>query len=77
MDSSSKLDDPSSTGSVMVVRTGMRSEYFCLILSASALRFSKGCSSLNLERISTAGYLLELELELVLGLVLVPLYGCM
>jgi hypothetical protein len=30
--------------------TGMRSEYFCRMRSASALRFSKGCSSLNLER---------------------------
>jgi hypothetical protein len=33
--------------------TGMRSEYFCRMRSASALRFSKGCSSLNLERIFT------------------------
>jgi hypothetical protein len=31
--------------------TGMRSEYFWRMRSASALRFSKGCSSLNLERI--------------------------
>ena len=31
--------------------TGIRSAYFCRIRSASALRFSKGCSSLNLERI--------------------------
>jgi hypothetical protein len=30
--------------------TGMRSAYFCLMRSASALRFSNGCSSLNLER---------------------------
>lgn len=30
--------------------TGMRSEYFWRIRSASALRFSKGCSSLNLDR---------------------------
>lgn len=30
--------------------TGMRSRYFWRIRSASALRFSKGCSSLNLER---------------------------
>jgi hypothetical protein len=30
--------------------TGMRSEYFWRMRSASALRFSKGCSSLNLER---------------------------
>lgn len=30
--------------------TGMRSAYFWRIRSASALRFSKGCSSLNLER---------------------------
>lgn len=29
----------------------MRSLYFCLMRSASALRFSKGCSSLNFERI--------------------------
>lgn len=29
-------------------RTGMRSEYFWRMRSASALRFSKGCSSLNL-----------------------------
>lgn len=28
----------------------MRSEYFWRIRSASALRFSKGCSSLNLDR---------------------------
>src|SRR5688572_9807146 len=28
--------------------TGMRSEYFWRMRSASALRFSKGCSSLNL-----------------------------
>ena len=33
------------------VHTGMRSVYFCRMRSASALRFSKGCSSLNLERI--------------------------
>lgn len=32
-------------------RTGMRSAYFCRIRSASALRFSKGCSSLNFDRI--------------------------
>lgn len=31
--------------------TGMRSRYFWRIRSASALRFSKGCSSLNLDRI--------------------------
>ena len=30
--------------------TGMRSAYFWRIRSASALRFSKGCSSLNFER---------------------------
>lgn len=30
--------------------TGMRSRYFWRMRSASALRFSKGCSSLNLER---------------------------
>ena len=30
--------------------TGMRSAYFSRMRSASALRFSKGCSSLNLER---------------------------
>ena len=29
----------------------MRSEYFWRMRSASALRFSNGCSSLNLERI--------------------------
>ena len=33
--------------------TGMRSEYFWRMRSASALRFSKGCSSLNLLRIMT------------------------
>ena len=38
--------------------TGMRSEYFCRIRSASALRFSKGCSSLNLERILVDGSLI-------------------
>jgi hypothetical protein len=32
------------------VLTGMRSAYFCRMRSASAFRFSKGCSSLNLER---------------------------
>jgi len=32
------------------VLTGMRSAYFCRMRSASALRFSKGCSSLNLLR---------------------------
>lgn len=31
--------------------TGIRSAYFWRMRSASALRFSKGCSSLNLERI--------------------------
>jgi len=31
--------------------TGIRSRYFWRIRSASALRFSKGCSSLNLDRI--------------------------
>lgn len=36
---------------VVVILTGMRSAYFCRIRSASALRFSNGCSSLNLERI--------------------------
>ena len=36
----------------MSALTGMRSAYFCRIRSASALRFSNGCSSLNLERIS-------------------------
>lgn len=35
--------------------TGMRSEYFWRIRSASALRFSKGCSSLNLLRILALG----------------------
>jgi hypothetical protein len=33
--------------------TGMRSVYFCLMRSASALRLSNGCSSLNLDRILT------------------------
>lgn len=33
------------------LRTGMRSLYFWRMRSASALRFSNGCSSLNLERI--------------------------
>ena len=33
--------------------TGMRSAYFARIRSASALRFSKGCSSLNLDRMLT------------------------
>jgi hypothetical protein len=33
------------------IRTGMRSLYFWRMRSASALRFSNGCSSLNLERI--------------------------
>lgn len=35
--------------------TGMRSAYFCRIRSASALRFSNGCSSLNLDRILKVG----------------------
>jgi len=34
-------------------RTGMRSLYFWRMRSASALRFSNGCSSLNLERMLT------------------------
>ena len=34
--------------------TGMRSAYFWRMRSASALRFSKGCSSLNLDRIVLA-----------------------
>jgi hypothetical protein len=33
-----------------MTHTGILSAYFCLILSDSALRLSKGCSSLNLER---------------------------
>lgn len=33
------------------ILTGIRSRYFWRIRSASALRFSKGCSSLNLDRI--------------------------
>ncbi len=32
------------------IHTGMRSAYFWRMRSASALRFSKGCSSLNLDR---------------------------
>lgn len=32
------------------IRTGMRSAYFCRMRSASALRFSSLCSSLNLDR---------------------------
>ena len=36
--------------------TGIRSEYFCRMRSASALRFSKGCSSLNLLRILAVGW---------------------
>ena len=39
-------------GDVVESLTGIRSAYFCRMRSASALRFSKGCSSLNLERIS-------------------------
>lgn len=39
----------------IVKLTGMRSAYFCRIRSASALRFSNGCSSLNLDRILAAG----------------------
>lgn len=35
----------------MVKLTGIRSAYFCRIRSASALRFSNGCSSLNLDLI--------------------------
>ena len=35
----------------VVALTGMRSAYFCRMRSASALRFSNGCSSLYLERI--------------------------
>ena len=37
-----------------MVHTGIRSAYFWRIRSASALRFSKGCSSLNLDRIVAA-----------------------
>lgn len=37
--------------------TGMRSLYFWRMRSASALRFSKGCSSLNLERMLAVGVL--------------------
>jgi hypothetical protein len=37
----------------MSSHTGMRSAYFWRIRSASALRFSNGCSSLNFERIVT------------------------
>jgi hypothetical protein len=33
----------------------MRSLYFCRMRSASALRFSNGCSSLNFERMATVG----------------------
>jgi hypothetical protein len=33
-----------------VLLTGMRSAYFWRMRSASAFRFSKGCSSLNLDR---------------------------
>ena len=41
--------------------TGMRSEYFCRMRSASALRFSNWCSSLNLERmVADEGCLLSL-----------------
>jgi hypothetical protein len=35
--------------------TGMRSLYFCRMRSASALRFSKGCSSLNFDRMVDEG----------------------
>lgn len=35
----------------VMVLTGIRSRYFWRMRSASALRFSKGCSSLNLDRI--------------------------
>jgi hypothetical protein len=35
-----------------VLLTGMRSAYFWRMRSASALRFSKGCSSLNLDRMT-------------------------
>jgi hypothetical protein len=38
-------------------RTGMRSAYFWRMRSASALRFSKGCSSLNLECMFASGML--------------------
>ena len=37
------------------VLTGIRSAYFWRMRSASALRFSKGCSSLNLDRMAGAG----------------------
>lgn len=39
-------------GDVKGLLTGMRSAYFWRMRSASALRFSKGCSSLNLERMA-------------------------
>ena len=44
------ISQDSNTEVLVVVLTGIRSAYFCRIRSASALRFSKGCSSLNLER---------------------------
>jgi hypothetical protein len=42
------------------VLTGMRSLYFWRMRSASAFRFSKGCSSLNLERMVMCGSTVDL-----------------
>ena len=46
--------------------TGIRSAYFCRMRSASALRFSKGCSSLNLERMVEV--LIMKDLDVLLGI---------
>jgi hypothetical protein len=42
-------------GQLWEVLTGMRSEYFCRMRSASAFLFSKGCSSLNFDRMVDIG----------------------
>lgn len=48
--SSGDLDGDKRHGVGENFLTGMRSAYFWRMRSASALRFSNGCSSLNLER---------------------------
>ncbi len=53
--------DGGSRVQISLLLTGMRSLYFWRMRSASAFRFSKGCSSLNLERMIATMDVLELE----------------
>lgn len=57
-------DDGDEEGKNEAKLTGMRSAYFCRIRSASALRFSKGCSSLNLDRMMIK-YVLDCFFDLI------------